>query len=139
MDITGVGSILDIGTEIIKRVWPNPEDQAKAQLELQKVVQAGEFKEIDARLAEMQAQTSINAVEAANANVFVSGWRPFVGWICGLGLGYEFLVRSMLNGLLGYERYMHLDINGLTTLLFGMLGLAGMRTYEKRTNSENRR
>ena len=70
----------------------DPTKKAEAELALLKLQQDAAFKEIDTELAKMKAQTDINLEEAKNPNVFVSGWRPATGWICVVGLGYQWLV-----------------------------------------------
>ena len=81
------------------------------------------------------AQTEINKVEAASQNMFVAGWRPFVGWTCGVALLYHFLLLPLLHFILratGNEVELpEFDFSHLSTILMGMLGLGGLRTYEK--------
>ena len=81
------------------------------------------------------AQTEINKVEAASQNMFVAGWRPFVGWTCGVALLYHFLLLPLLHFILratGNEVELpEFDFSHLSTILMGMLGLGSLRTYEK--------
>ena len=80
------------------------------------------------------AQSEINKIEAANANIFVSGWRPFIGWTCGIALFYNYVGMPFITYFVnwyGGPLMPALDIGELTTILFGMLGLGAMRTYEK--------
>tara|TARA_R110002153_G_C13134859_1_gene480278 strand:- start:265 stop:657 length:393 start_codon:yes stop_codon:yes gene_type:complete len=81
------------------------------------------------------AQTEINKVEAASQNMFIAGWRPFVGWTCGVALLYHFLLLPLLHFILratGNEVELpEFDFSHLSTILMGMLGLGGLRTYEK--------
>ena len=81
-------------------------------------------------------QTEINKMEAGHKSVFVAGWRPFIGWVCGIALAYNFVIRDlMVWGLaLTYAETpppppLHLEV--LTTILYALLGLGGMRTFEK--------
>ena len=83
-----------------------------------------------------KGQLAINAEEAKSRNVFVSGWRPFVGWSCGLALFAHFLVfptADVVTAYMGVEAvaYPSFDMDSLMTVLLGMLGLGGMRSYEK--------
>ena len=76
------------------------------------------------------AQIELNKVEASHRTVFVAGWRPAIGWICAIGLGYMFIVNPTIQwftGAVGPE--MPTDI--MFELILGMLGLSGLRTYEK--------
>jgi len=82
------------------------------------------------------AQVSLNQTEAASKSIFVSGWRPFIGWICGVGLAYAFILSPIMRFavVLAMETppdFPVLDISELMPILLGMLGLGGLRTYEK--------
>jgi len=83
-----------------------------------------------------KGQLAINAEEAKSRNVFVAGWRPFVGWSCGLALFAHFLVfptADVITAYMGIEAvaYPSFDMDSLMTVLLGMLGLGGMRSFEK--------
>ena len=128
MPFDPVGAALDLGSKIIERLWPDPAKRDEAKLELFKMQQAGE-------LAQIAAQLEVNKVEAANPSVFVSGWRPFVGWVCTVALAIQFIAAPALTwaaALAGHAViFPSLDMATLLTLLGGMLGLGGMRTVEK--------
>lgn len=82
-----------------------------------------------------KAQLEVNKVEAGSTNIFVSGWRPFVGWTCGIALCYHFVLQPFLVFLLysfGYQIDLPVfNMETLTTILLGLLGLGGMRSLEK--------
>jgi hypothetical protein len=82
-----------------------------------------------------KAQIEVNKVEANSNSLFVSGWRPFVGWTCGVALCYHFVLQPFLVFLLyssGYQMDLPVfDMTTLTTILMGLLGLGGLRSYEK--------
>lgn len=125
-----LGAILDIGSKILDRVLPDPTERAKAQLELLKLEKSGD-------LAVMTAQTDINKAEASNSNIFVSGWRPFVGWCCGTALLYaaliEPLARFIAQVMFKYTgEFPYIDTDLTLQILLGLLGLAGMRSWEKK-------
>ena len=84
-----------------------------------------------------KGQMEINAVEAANSNVFVSGWRPFIGWTCGLGMFGNFITIPFSNfvlALFGIDIVIPLvPLETMMPVLMGMLGLGVMRTYEKKS------
>lgn len=88
-------------------------------------------KELDPqKLIELQSE--INKVEAQHRSVFVSGWRPFTGWICAVALLYNFVLRDLAIWVFGIEQVPPaLQMEHLMTVLFGMLGLGGMRSIEK--------
>ncbi|QDP62475.1 MAG: hypothetical protein Unbinned5079contig1000_2 [Prokaryotic dsDNA virus sp.] len=83
-----------------------------------------------------KGQLAINAEEAKSRNLFVSGWRPSVGWCCSLALFAHFLVfptMDVVTAYMGIEAvpYPAFDMDSLMTVLLGLLGLGGMRSYEK--------
>lgn len=80
----------------------------------------------------IELQTKINEVEAKHRTVFVAGWRPFIGWVCGVALAYNFVIRDLLIWAVDpVEVPPALQMEHLMTVLLGMLGLGGLRTYEK--------
>jgi hypothetical protein len=121
--------------KILDKVIPDPAAKAAAQLQILQLNQAGEFKQLEADLAVATAQTDTNKVEATNPSLFVSGWRPFVGWICGAGMASQFVIGPFVQWaatLLGHPTpWPQLDLSTMSTMLLGMLGLGGMRTFEK--------
>ena len=82
-----------------------------------------------------KAQLEVNKVEAGHTSLFVAGWRPFVGWTCGIALCYHFVLQPFLVFLLYSFDYQvdlpQFNMTTLTTILMGMLGLGGLRSYEK--------
>ena len=91
-------------------------------------------KEIDPEKL-IELQTKINEAEAQHRSVFVAGWRPFIGWVCGIALAYNFVVRDLIIFVLGEDRVPDpLQMDHLMTVLMGMLGLGAFRTYEKIKN-----
>ena len=116
-------AIVGLGGKLIDKLIPDPAARDAAKLDLLKLQQSGE-------LAAMLAQTEINKVEAANTSVFVSGWRPAIGWVCALAMAYQYLVRPFLVAFHPALAFPGLDDN-LWQLLAGMLGLGGLRTFEK--------
>ena len=94
-------------------------------------------KEIDPqKLIELQGE--INKVEAQHRTIFVAGWRPFIGWVCGVALAYNFVLRDLLIWFIGPEQVPPaLQMEHLMTVLIGMLGLGGMRTFENLKDKSN--
>jgi len=128
MAIDPISAALDIGGKLIDRLWPDPTEAAKAKLELVKMQQNGD-------LAVMVAQTDINKIEAGSTNIFVSGWRPFVGWVCGAGLAYVAVLEPMLRfiaTMLGYTGlFPEIDTTLTMQVLIGLLGMGGLRSLDK--------
>jgi len=81
-------------------------------------------------------QTEINLAESKSTSLFVSGWRPFCGWVCSFGVGYNYILRPLLNYVLAIfyplvQQMDSLDMSQLMPLLMGMLGFGALRSYEK--------
>ena len=94
-------------------------------------------KEIDPQKL-IELQTEINKMEAQHRTVFVAGWRPAIGWVCAFALAYNFVIRDLLVWYMGPETAPPaLQMEHLMTVLLGMLGLGGMRTFEKLNNKSN--
>lgn len=119
-----ITSALDLGSKLIDKFVPDKAQADAAKLELLRLQQSGEL-----------AQIATNQKEAESSSVFVSGARPFIMWICGVGLAMQFLVSPLIiwgAALCGKTIVLPpLDMGTLMTLLLGMLGLGGMRTVEK--------
>jgi hypothetical protein len=90
--------------------------------------------EMAGKLAEVQ--TKINEAEATHRTVFVAGWRPFIGWVCGLGLLYAVFIEPLLRFVFTVKgwtiEFPEIDTTITMQVLFGMLGLVGARSYEKK-------
>lgn len=121
MDITGLGAVSDLAGTVINKIWPDKSEAEKQQLV--------------AAVTLVQGQLAINAEEAKNPSVFVSGWRPFIGWVCGSACAWNWIglpiakAGLMLAGItLTIEPA---DLSEMLPVLMGMLGLGALRTYEK--------
>lgn len=130
MALDPISAALDIGGKLIDRLWPNPVDAAKAKLELLKMQQDGD-------LQAMVAQTDINKIEAGHASIFVSGWRPFIGWGCGVAFLYSALFEPFFRFvsvvIFGYQgNFPAIDTSLTLQILLGLLGLAGLRSWDKK-------
>ena len=129
MDITGIGSIADLAKGIIDKIWPDKtqkekDDMAQAMLLLQGAID------------EAKGQQEINKIEAASSNVFVAGWRPFIGWVCGSAFAYNWVVLPLITSVAAafghpVEGLKPLNFSEMSPVLLGMLGLGGYRTFEK--------
>jgi len=82
-----------------------------------------------------RAQIELNKVEASHENVFVAGWRPFIGWACGVALVYHFLIEPIIQYILIVNGVQfdtpEFDFSQLSTIVMAMLGMSTLRTYEK--------
>ena len=134
----GLGSIIEGVGKIADDLFTSDEERlklglAEKQLELEAV-------KVEASL--IKGQQEINVTEAKHQSVFVAGWRPFIGWVCGLGFAYQFLLYPVLMWLTFMLRAKGwlpseipsppiLDTGALMALATGMLGIGGMRSFDK--------
>lgn len=122
-----LGPLFELGKGIIDRVFPDPQQKAQAELELMKMTQDGDLKQIIGQL-------EINAKEAEHASVFVAGWRPFFGWAGGFGFVYATILQPVLSwvaAIKGWPAPPVINIDLLWVVVTGLLGLGTMRSVEK--------
>ena len=144
--ITGLFSAAQ---SLIERFFPDPEKQAEAQRALLQMQQNGELALLasETDLAKLQIQTNIE--EARSANLFVSGWRPAVGWTCAAAFAYSYILLPFAQFIVftfgtaemvaQLSEAPKLNLAEMLPILFGMLGLGSLRTVEKVKNVEGNR
>jgi hypothetical protein len=125
-----VAAVATLADSAVKRIWPDATEVEKAKL-------AQLTQEMQNEFLLLAGQMDINKLEAQNSSVFVSGWRPMVGWICGMALAYAALIEPLLRFIAtvmyGYQgAYPEVNTTITLEILFAMLGLAGMRSFEKK-------
>lgn len=131
-----VGTVLDIGKTLIERLIPDKKAQAEALQKLEEMHQAGDLQVIS-------GQIEINKIEAASTNVFIAGWRPFVGWTLGAGLAVMLVIGplmawgSALAGKPMQQPEMPTEI--VLALTTSLLGMSGMRSWEKYKGVQGKR
>jgi hypothetical protein len=120
----GLDDAIAAALKVLDKFIPDPATKVQAENELR-----------DAMLRWDESQSKINEIEAAHANVFVAGWRPFIGWTCGAAFAYHYVLQPILLfvvALLGISPTLPaFSMESLLTVLLGLLGLGGLRTYEK--------
>jgi holin (3TMs family) len=130
-----LSGIFQVAQGLLDRLFPDPAKKAEAQMELLKLQQSGELARMAAETDLAKAQIAVNQAEAQNPSLFVSGWRPAIGWVCGLALTYQFVLRPIGAFVAAAAGHPVPNLPGLDDtlwqLLFGMLGLGGLRTVEK--------
>ena len=134
-----IPKILDIGADLIDRLFPDPEEANKAKLELFKMQQDGRLAELEIYKQLDTAQMAINQQEAAHASIWVAGWRPAVGWGCVAGVYWNVMLQPFLSWLAemaGKTPPPAADLELLLFLLSGMLGFGALRTFEKVRTAE---
>lgn len=126
---------LPLITSVLDKVLPDATAAADAKLKMLELAQRGELAVLDADMRLALAQIEVNKVEAST-DLFRGGWRPAVGWVCVLGLGYQLVLRPLLPWAVkvcgaDVPDLPSIDTETLMVLLTGMLGLGGLRTFEK--------
>lgn len=123
-----IGPILEVGKALLDRFGPeDKQKRAIMEAEFLKMAAEGELKQVIAQL-------EINAKEAAHPSVFVSGWRPFFGWSGGFGFVYATILQPLLAwgaSIYGHPPPPSLNLDLLWVVITGMLGIGGLRTFEK--------
>lgn len=131
---TAAGGWLQPVLGILNKVIPDPTAKAQAQLALIQLQQAGELQKEANDLQVAMGQVQLDLADANSASTFRAGWRPFAGWLCGLGLCFQYLVQPQLAWLSLLKHWPApptLDGSTLLTLLLALLGLGTHRTIEK--------
>lgn len=119
--ITGLGEVAGVVGNVIDRIWPNKTEQERAEMQ--------------AAVMMVQGQLDTNKAEAASSSVFVAGWRPFIGWVCGSACAWNWIGLPIAKAglmLAGYKLDLApADLTEMLPILMGMLGLGALRTTEK--------
>lgn len=120
---------------VIDKVLPDPQQAAEAKMRALELAQKGELAALDADVRMALGQMEVNRAEA-QTDLFRGGWRPATGWCCVAGLTYQFLAQPLLPwvaALFGASvpPLPSIDNEALMVLLTGMLGLGGLRTFER--------
>jgi len=132
------GPLLEIGKELIDRLWPDKaaheKERAAAELELLRLTQSERMADKANEVALAMAQIKVNEEEARNPNLFVSGWRPAIGWCCASAFAYSFLIGPLITQISSAYGYSFplppIDMDNMMYVLGGILGLGGLRTFE---------
>ena len=122
MSLDPISAVADLANNLINKIFPDKSDQEKQ--ELASVVML------------IQSQLDINKVEASHPSLFVSGWRPFIGWTCGVGCAWNWIGVSIAKVILQIVGLTEIvltpaSLTEMMPLLFGLLGLGTLRTVEK--------
>ena len=123
-----IPGLLPLVGDVLDRFFPDKEkaEQAKREIESQ----------FTSHLARIDlAQLEVNKEEAKSRNIFIAGWRPFIGWTCGLALCWTYILQPIAQFVLAQTGHLidlpGLDMSTMMPVLLGMLGLGGLRTWEK--------
>lgn len=134
--LLGAGDVIKSVGDAVDKFVTTDKERLELQIERDKAAQDHEYR---MELLDQQldiAQTEVNKAEATNPSLFVAGWRPAIGWVCAAALAYQFMLYPLLSWfavavLVTDKAPPGLNMSELFPLIFGMLGIAGMRSFDK--------
>ena len=121
MALDPITACIDLAKTVVDKIWPDKSEQERAQLA--------------AAMQLVQGQLDINKAEASSSSAFTSGWRPFIGWVCGTACAWNWIglpTAMFAAAYFGHPvQFSAANLAEMWPLLMGMLGLGGLRTFEK--------
>lgn len=141
MSFDPISAVLSIGESLITRLFPDPAQQAQERLKLAEMAQNGDLAQLNAHVQLMLGQIEINKAEAKHKSIFVAGWRPAVGWVCVAVLGFNYIGVYLLEYIhalteIAAEVPKRFDMSEIWPLLVGLLGVGGMRSFDKKAGTQ---
>jgi hypothetical protein len=139
----GGGDSIKSAGEAIDKIFTSDEEKLERKNEAEKTRLNYDLEQSKLDSQALQNQTDINKIEAASSSLFVSGWRPAIGWICGLALAYASILQPLCSFVakvvFNYDgEFPIVDTTITMQVLFGILGLGTLRTFEKTKNVANK-
>jgi hypothetical protein len=146
----------DLGKIAIEKLFPDPTKRAEEMRKLEEMRQNGDLAKLNAHVQLMLKQADINLADAKSGKLFQSGWRPAIGWVGALSLGLMYIPKALvMTGIWTWQCYsaLHGSVNasdivlpmfpdlGVTDiigLLMSMLGVAAMRSYDKKIGTDTK-
>lgn len=147
MSFDPLSAAFDLGKTAIERIWPDPVKRAEEVRKLEELRQKGDLAQLNAHVQLMLGQLEVNKAEAQHKSVFVAGWRPFIGWVGGFALAWQFVIYPILMWVWaialvkgwvpdGVEPPPVLEAEALYAMITGMLGIGGMRSFDKKNGTQ---
>ncbi len=133
------GNVVEAVGGVVDKLFTSDEERLEQQLERFKAKREYDYKEAQLVAQQNVAQTEVNKEEARSGNLFVAGWRPAIGWIGAIALAYQFIVYPMLLWLDPVSPPPQMEPQMLYTIITGMLGIAGMRSFDKTKKTDTRK
>jgi hypothetical protein len=136
-----IDALLPLVSKVLDFI-PDPQKKAEAQLKLTQELNSNSQAILNALAEVDKAQIAVNQEESKSSSLFVSGWRPWLGWVCGASFTWQYVIQPIATFVLtasGHPVILPtLDFSAMTPVMMGMLGLAGMRTWEKTQEVQNK-
>ncbi len=154
--ITTLGAILETGLAVADRICPDPIKRAEEQRKLIELHQNGDLEKLNAHVQLMLKQADINLADAKSGSLFQAGWRPCIGWTGAVILALTYIPKSLVitymwsyqaltilnmwdgTGILNMPAFPDLGITDIIGLLMSMLGVAAMRSYDKKNGIDTK-
>ena len=130
-----LSNILTLAGTVIDKIFPDKNEAEKAKVRMAELAIQGQLEDLKAQIQLLIGQMAINQEESKSNSVFVAGWRPFIGWVCGSAMAYYYILQPFL--VWAFEVFSvqtgmpKLDTGDLMMILMGMLGLGAFRSYDK--------
>lgn len=156
MDPISISALLKAGEMAINRIWPDPTKQAEEQRKLAELAQQGDLTKLSSHVELMLKQAEINLADARSGNFFQSGWRPAIGWVGAISLALMYVPKAIVmtymwsyqaitilnqwngTGNLLMPKFPDLGVSDIIGLLMSMLGVAAMRSYDKKNKIDTK-
>jgi hypothetical protein len=154
MSFDPLTAAFDIGKVLIGRIWPDPNQQAEQLFRLEELKQKGDLAQLNAMVQGMAGQIQINIEDAKSGNWFQSSWRPAIGWVGAISLALMYIPKALVmtymwsyqsitilsawDGVaaLSVPAFPDLGVSDIIGLLMSMLGVAAMRSFDKKNGTQ---
>lgn len=140
-----ISAAVSLGKSLISRIWPDPAQQAEQLQKLAELEQSGDLAQLNAHVQLMMGQLKINLAEASHKSIFVAGWRPWIGWVGGIAMAYQFVLYPLLLWIWVLcdqdlsKAPPVMDTGALFAIIVGMLGVGAQRSYDKKQGTDTKR
>lgn len=156
MEPVSIGGLIELGTMAINKIWPDPVKQAEEQRKLAELAQKGNLEELQAHVTLMLGQLDINKIDAKSSGWFQANWRPSIGWVGSVSLALMYIPKALVmtyiwtyqsitllgewdgTGNLNIPAFPDLGVSDVIGLLMSMLGVAAMRSYDKKNGIDTK-
>jgi len=135
--MTGFVAAIPLIAKVIDRLFPDKAEAAEQKLKLFEIQQSGDLAELDAETKIVLGQLAVNEAEAKSGSWWVAGWRPGVGWVCVVSVAWTFIIHPTVTWF-GVDSP-PIDVSQLMILLLGMLGIGGMRSFDKLNKTDTKK
>ncbi len=143
MSLDPISALFDLGKTAIEKIWPDPSKRAEELFRLEQLKQQGDLALMKAQVDLLLGQIEVNKIEAQSSSLFVSGWRPWAGWVGGVAFAYASIVepiaRFVAKVVYDYQgNFPEINTELTIQVLLGMLGLGLMRSFDKKQGTDTK-